>query len=141
MIQRVQSAYLLIGAIVVAVPFFVGFPELEATSPPGVATVWTVLFALTAALGLVAIFLYANRERQQIVAFWSQIAAALGVIVVVGGLILYGASGSGVSALYSDTPGVVAVLAPVVAAFMYRRARAGIARDINLIRSVDRLRD
>jgi metal-dependent hydrolase (beta-lactamase superfamily II) len=90
---------------------------------------------------LVAIFLFKARDRQQIASFWAQISAAIALIVVIGMLLLYGASGTGIRSMVAEAENVVAVAAPLVGLVLFRSARSAIARDIKLIKSMDRLRD
>ena len=141
MIQRIQTLYLFLGAVACAIPFMVGLPALEAGTPSWVSTLHTALYVLAGALGLVAIFLFKARDRQQIASFWAQISAAIALIVVIGMLLLYGASGTGIRSMVAGAENVVAVAAPLVGLVLFRSARSAIARDIKLIKSMDRLRD
>lgn len=141
MIQRIQSVYLLVGAVACGLPFLVGLPTLEAGTPPWVFTLRGVLYIAAGVLGFVAIFLYTSRERQQIAAFWAQVVAAIAVIVIIGMLLLYGRAGSAIQAVTANAEAIVSVAAPLFALGCFRSARSAIARDIKLVKSMDRLRD
>ena len=141
MIQRIQSVYLLLGSAACALPFGFGFAALEPAAPAWVGTVRTALVALAAVVGFVSIFLFTNRSRQQSVVFLAQMLALLCFIIVVATLLLYGSNGTGVQALVGDSDSVVTSAAPLVGGLLYVAARRGIARDIKLVKSMDRLRD
>ncbi len=130
MIQRIQSIYLLLAAI--AVLALLLFPGL--VRPDGWAwyTPVKVAGAILIAVGcLVSIFLYGDRVRQRslvTVALWLSLAlaATLAITAVMAGPIVPSAAWP--------------VLLPTVAFVFLFLARRAITKDIELVRSMDRLR-
>lgn len=141
MIQRIQSLYLLLGATACAIPLLVGLAPVETGTPEWTNTLRSALPVLAALTGFGAIFMYRTRDRQSLVVVVAQALAAVGLIVAVGALILYGAAGPGVRAITASTGGVVSVAGPLAAIVLFQLARRGIAADIRLLKSMDRLRD
>ena len=137
MIQRIQSVYLLLGALLLAGMVLVDAVWQEAAAAPG----WyrpALLAAggLTALLAFAAIFLYKNRNQQRQVVVWVQMMTIGVLLVVIAGLYL-----SGRLASFSAEPGLLlAVALPVLAYALFYLARRSIERDIALVRSMDRLR-
>jgi polyferredoxin len=151
MIQRIQSLYLLLGALlIIALITFLRYlwavPGAEVF--PGYALTVTVLGALVAVLALAAIFLnkdprFPNKmkpglKRQRKVVVAVQVIEVLFLLVFFGGLY---ASGS--LPLLSDPGGVAALLIPVGAYVCFFMARRSIDKDIRQLEKVDqfRLRD
>jgi peptidoglycan/LPS O-acetylase OafA/YrhL len=130
MIQRVQSLYLLLAAIfVLAVPFSPGL-----VTPEGWAwyTPVKVAASLLIAVGcLVAIFLFRDRARQKGLV---TVDMALSVALVAT-LIVAAVTEAGV-----DLSTVWPIVLPVMALVLLFMARRAIAKDIELIQSMDRLR-
>ncbi len=141
MIQRIQTVYLLVGAIVCVLPFLIGFAPLEDGTPQWVFTMRSALYLLTAVLGIIAILLYSRRPTQRSLIFWTEMVASLTLIVSAGSLILYGVGGAGVASVFDSWPATLTIVVPAVALLFYRLARRGVDKDIKLIKSVDRLRD
>lgn len=141
MIQRIQTVYLLIGAMVCAVPFVIGFAPLDGGTPQWVFTMRSGLYILTAVLGVIAVVLFSRRNTQRSFIFWTEMVASLTFIVSAGSLILYGAEGVGVASIFGSPPAVLTIVVPAIALLFYRLARSGVDKDIKLIKSVDRLRD
>jgi len=141
MIQRIQTVYLFVGSAVCALPFLLGFAPLDPAAPEWVETMRTLFLALATGLGLASIFLFANRKRQLSVVFWAQIVAVLGCIIVVATIVLYGSGGPGVKAMAANSKSVIAWAAPLAAGLLYFGARRAISSDIDLVKSMDRLRD
>lgn len=141
MIQRIQSIYLLLGAITLASLLL--FNEIwqgeAAGTLPWFAPALLILGGITVALALVAIFLYKNRERQRGAVVGVQWLTVVWMTVYYGGL-FYGGQ------LQVDAGGdpiavsLLALLMPILAYVFFFLARRGIQRDINLVRSMDRLR-
>jgi hypothetical protein len=142
MIQRIQSAYLLLGAgALVAVPF------LDIISSGAAAQAYGWYRPVITALDIVivvslfaSILLFRNRSLQVRIVSLIQ----LGIIVLAagtyGGLYLAGSlqlvdSGADRGAVWT------AVVLPVVAYVAIALARRAIQKDIALVRSMDRLRD
>ncbi|MGB0176922.1 MAG: DUF4293 domain-containing protein [Owenweeksia sp.] len=134
MIQRIQSIYLLVaailsGAVIFAVPVFQKGEELlMITQYP----VFFAMFILSALVSLFSIFRYKNRQQQVV-------SGRINVIInfVLFGLILYHYFGS------MDTE--VAKLGfgsfiPIIAVVFITLANRAIMRDETLVRAADRLR-
>ena len=105
--------------------------------PPALAMV--ILAGLAIALALGAMFFYKNRELQARV-----IGAAL-VVDLLLALAMMAAVGAGALAPDAPVDGAFAVqasvaLLPVVAYLFLHLARRGVRKDIELVRSMDRLR-
>lgn len=140
MIQRIQSIYLLLAAAAL-----VGFVLLSNMWSLLVVTLgaWSeVAIMALAALGglaaLIAIFLYKERTKQKRIATVAQwIDLALIVLIVVGfGLFSFGED----NGLVAGLPEYGVTLLPIVAYIFLRLALRGINRDIEKVRSMDRLR-
>lgn len=145
MIQRIQTVYLLLGAG--ALGIFLGLSEtwgglLDATAgmavqPPRPAMY--LLAGLAIAIALAATFFYKDRQLQ------SRVIGAGLVVDLLLALAMMAVIGAG--ALAPDVPvdGAFAVqasvaLLPAVAYMFLHLARRGVRRDIELVRSMDRLR-
>lgn len=137
MIQRIQTLYLVAGAVLLAA--FVGVQTQWASLFDGdvavLGTVVLVVAVVAALLALVAIGLYKNRALQRRVISWSLWADLVVVAGVLGGLFLAVQTGE-------EVPSGVALtaIAPVVAYVLLRLGRAGVDRDIATVRSMDRIR-
>lgn len=137
MIQRIQTLYLVAGALLLA--FFVGIQSrwngLFAGDFAVLGTVVTVLAVVAALLALVAVGLYKNRALQRRVVTWAQWADLLVVAGFLAGVLIVVQSAGEV-----PSGAVLAAIAPVVAYVLLRMARAGVDRDIATVRSMDRIR-
>lgn len=140
MIQRAQSLYLLVAALLVGLFFVVGdaWQTFIAPAYPWAEPLALVLGGLTAAVALVAVFLYRNRKQQRAVigaAMWLD----LGLILVVVGTLVARAFGPEpeTTVPYST---FWSVLLPIVAYVALRMAKRGVEKDIALVRSMDRIR-
>lgn len=141
MIQRTQSLYLLLGAIAL---FALLLFDLAWTSPAAADFDWFTPVVLTIAgvLGVAAvgtIFLYGNRPRQKSAVVAIQYATIVFMLVLYGSMYMAGdlhfmRNGE------TDTGKVVAMAMPVLGYILFFLARRGIVRDIELVRSMDRLR-
>jgi hypothetical protein len=142
MIQRVQTLYLLFGALALA---GLGFFDTPWNTNAAAAYGWYVpsligLIGVTAAGALGSIFLYEDRQRQRQFVVGTQVvtvvlaAVMYGGLYLVGGLTLEGTRGA-------ISWGRTAALAmPPVAYALFYLARRGIDHDIELVKSMDRLR-
>ena len=141
MIQRIQTVYLLVAALLLGL--FLGFVDLW-LAVAGEVFGWLGpavygLGGLTAVVALVAVFLYKQRATQAKVILAAQwldlalvlvLAAALGVLNFRDDLHLTEVGAVGLASL----------LLPVFAYVALRMARLGVRKDIDLVRSMDRLR-
>ncbi len=137
MIQRIQTLYLVAGAILLAA--FVGVQAMWASLFEGdVAVLGTVVLAvavLAAVLALVAVGLYKNRALQRRLISWALWADLVVVAGVLGGLFLAMQAGETI-----PSGVMLTAIAPVVAYVLLRLARSGVDRDIATVRSMDRIR-
>jgi len=136
MIQRLQTLYLAVAAallvlfVALASSWTVALPENVAWLAP-VATGLAILTAVVALLGLA---LFKNRTQQGkvvLAAQWLDLALVVAVLV---GLYLGSTTGETAMGRY------LVALTPVVAYVMLRMARQRITKDIELVKSMDRLR-
>lgn len=141
MIQRIQTVYLLVGAIACAVPLVVGVAPLGGEATPWVGTLRTSLFVLASTLGIAAIFLFGKRQVQASLVLWAQVVAALSLLFLAGASLLYSAEGAGIESLVGTGAATAATAAPLVALVLYGLARRAIKADVKLVKSMDRLRD
>ena len=141
MIQRIQTVYLLVAALLLGL--FLGFADLWLVVT-GEMFGWLgpVIYGLgglTAVVALVAIFLYKQRATQAKVvmaAQWLDLLLVL-VLAVVLGVVSFQTD---VDLMAAGAVGVVVLLMPVFAYVALRLARLGVQKDIDLVRSMDRLR-
>ena len=141
MIQRIQSVYLLLGAL--ALLSMLLFDEVwvgeAAEALPWFAPVLLILGGITVALALVAIFLYKNRARQRGVVVGVQWLTVAWMAVFYGGL-FYGGQLQTSAGGDPITASLLVLLVPILAYVFFFLARRGIQKDIALVRSMDRLR-
>ncbi len=140
MIQRLQTVYLLLAVTCLAILFLA---EGAWTGNASASYSWYVpvsmgLFGLAAAGGVTSIFLYKDRDRQRGLVVLMQ-------LVILGGLLLkvvVTSLSDGFASISSNASFEywVGFAAPVMAYLMFLMARRGIDKDINLIKSMDRLR-
>lgn len=142
MIQRIQSVYLLLSALALgALFFFDSIWQSRAAEVYGwFVPALTGLILAAGVVGFVAIFLYGDRPRQRRVVFGAQVLTVLLVAVLYVGFYLTGelsldAAGGGL-----DVDKLFVLFLPVVAYVFYYLARRAIKSDIELVRSMDRLR-
>ncbi len=141
MIQRIQTIYLLLGAL--ALWAVLAFESLW-QSAPAEAYGWfaPAIFALgglAGVVGVVAVFLFRDRPRQRRVVLGGQVLIVLLLIVLYGGFFLAGALSFTFEGQLSWGKLLVFIL-PLGGYVMYFLARRAIAQDIELVRSMDRLR-
>lgn len=141
MIQRVQTLYLFFGALVLAAFGFFGMPW---DSVAASTHVWFVpsligLVVVNAATAVWAIFLYEDRPKQRSVVVGIQIGTVALAAVLYGGLYLTSEltvrAAEGIQWMR-----VVVLSLPLVAYVLFLLARRGIEHDIELVKSMDRLR-
>ena len=138
MLQRIQTLYLTLGALLLAL--FVGVGETWAAAiGDEVAWLGTLAYALagvTALVALISVALYKDRQRQRQVILAAQwLDLALVVAVLVG---LYLAFDS--SAPTAPVGYYLVAMMPIVAYVLLRMARQRVVRDIEVVKSMDRLR-
>jgi hypothetical protein len=141
MIQRIQTAYLLLGCTASVAPIALGLTPLSPAAPNWVEPLRLLLFGLSAGIGFLSIFLYSNRGRQLVVALGAFIAALVCLVVVLATFVFYAVTLPGIEAAFATRGAVVTTIAPLVSGAFYYAARRGIASDIKLVKSMDRLRD
>ena len=137
MIQRIQSIYLLVGAVAMAIfcilPFgAVGADEQLSHVACADYPVYLILNILIAVVLFLAIFLFKNRKMQLTLTRVSLLLIA--VSAVCGGLLLFGGDSEGARLEWA---GGVTLL--IIALFMTLMAGKGIRHDINIIKNADRL--
>ena len=139
MIQRIQSVYLLMGALALVGLLLVDVvwqnPAVERYG--WLSTAILVLGATAAFIGLIALFLYRDRKQQRRVVLGAQLATVALLAVLVGGFALGQAMPV---VLAAGVAGYAGLLLPVLAYVLYFFARRAIQKDIDLVRSMDRLR-
>lgn len=142
MIQRIQSVYLLLGAAALAGLVFLDSLWQSAAAAtyswfgPSIAG----LSIATAVVGLIAIFLYNTRPLQRKVVLGTQMGTVITVAVLYGTLYLTGGFDVRAADGSFDTGQILLVALPVVAYVLFYLARRGIESDIELVKSMDRLR-
>lgn len=141
MIQRIQSVYLLLGALCLASLAFVDDIWLSQAAESQAWYVPTVtLFGIATVLAaLIAIFLYKNRSQQLKLIVAVQMMTLAFLVILFGGQILVGdftlfEGGT------ADVAMIIALILPIAAYIFFYLARRGVRRDINLVKSMDRLR-
>ena len=139
MIQRIQTAYLALGSVIVTLPLMLGNLAVESTAQNWFPWIRLGLSVVAAVLGVVAIFGYGNRKRQSTTTFYAQVAVLLLLLVVVATTILYGAR-PGVETWTRDVYHLSALVLPAIAYILFGLARRAIRRDAELVKSMDRLR-
>lgn len=141
MLQRKQSVYLLLGSLsIVAMLFFDGIWE----TPAAETLVWYVPSLIVTGIvvvvvALVAIFMYGNRLRQQQVVVAVQVLTLIFMVLLYGGLFLTGVT-TQIAEGAVEAPTLIGLVLPILAYVFFYLARKGIQADIDLVRSMDRLR-
>lgn len=135
MIQRIQSIFLFLAALVSGV-FSNIFDLWKSGSEWMQANDYTVIYALFIASGILAlanIFFFGNRKRQML---FNAINIFLN-IVLVGLLVyqLYNLPGEGLSSEKG-----IGLFLPVISMLLLWLANRSIIKDENLVKSVDRIR-
>lgn len=141
MIQRIQSLYLLLGALCIASLAFIESAwqnqaaETIAWYVPAVA----IVGAATVIVAVTTIFIYKDRFRQIKLIVAVQVMTLGLLVVLFSGLFLAGefAELQGGTAAWGR---LLPFLLPVAAYVFFYLARRGVQRDIDLVKSMDRLR-
>jgi hypothetical protein len=141
MIQRIQSIYLLLGVLCLGGLLLY---DIVRTGPAAAAYAWyapavLALDLVGIGLALFAIFLYKNRPRQRGVVLLAQVVTLLLMVVLYGGLFLAGELQVFREGAAEIGP-LVFLLLPVTAYILFYLARKGVEKDIEVVRSMDRLR-
>ena len=138
MIQRIQTLYLVTGALLLALFVALGdvWAGAIAESVSWLGLVGYALAGVTALVALVAVGLYKNRELQSRVILAAQWLDLVVVVVVLVGLYMTADS----AAPQAPVGLYLVALQPVAAYVLLRLARQGVVRDIQTVRSMDRIR-
>lgn len=141
MIQRIQSVYLLLGTLLLALFVGLGNEWVNAATSLHASVPWVVyvLATITGLVSFVALLLYKDRARQaQAISYaqWLSLALILVVVAAMGML----SFGSQEGVLPSSLTAYLKLLMPVAAYVFFSLARRAVQKDIALLRSVDRLR-
>lgn len=133
MIQRIQTIYLLVVALVSGVlPFFFPIDHKESLFKTLTTTI-AVLFPLVAVLALISLVSFKNRKKQ----FVLNRINILCNLILLGVLAYQKLKSSGESDI--SVKGVL-VLVPTISIVFLFLANKAIHRDENLVKSADRLR-
>lgn len=141
MIQRIQSVYLLAGALLLVLFAALGEAWLSVvgTAFPWLTPLAYGLTGLSALTALISVFLYKQRDLQAKVILGAQwLTLALVFVLAVTFAMLSFRTGEELSA--AGITGLMVLLLPVVAYVCLSLARRGVKKDIALVRSMDRLR-
>ncbi len=138
MIQRIQTLYLVAGALLLALFVALGstWAAAIAEAQAWLGTLGYVLAGVTAVAALVAVGLYKNRDLQRrviLVAQWLDLA--LVIVVLVGLYLAFDSSDFEAPVGY-----YLVALQPIVAYLLLRMARQRVSADIEMVRSMDRIR-
>ncbi len=141
MIQRIQTVYLALGALaLIALAVLPAIWQSMAADAyawfaPGTAGA----AAAAAAVAIWSIFLYEDRPRQRRMVLGAQLLAVITLLIVYGGFFMVGALDVR-PAGEMEWGRLTAMVLPVLAYIFFFLARRGIEKDIELVRSMDRLR-
>jgi hypothetical protein len=137
MIQRIQSVYLLVASLLLFLTASALYVMPEVTLA-GFRLVCVIVASLIGLASLASIFFFGNRVLQAQIVNSLRLVGALLVIGLAAGLF---AAGEMSTVIAGGALGVVGILiAPLIGLISLHLARKGIGRDIDLIRSMDRLR-
>lgn len=138
MIQRIQTLYLVAGALLLAL--FVALGDTWAAAiveeQRWLGTLGYALAGVTALVALVSVALFRNRALQRRVIYAAQwLDLALIVVVLVGFYITFDSGAFEAPAGY-----YLIALQPIAAYILLRMARQKVTADIEVVRSMDRIR-
>lgn len=139
MIQRIQTLWLLLAALVMAGIFYFPvykFPEgIDLTIGNNYLAI--ALTGLSIILNLVAVFSFKNRKNQKNLC-WVNILVCLGLLA----WLFYSVSAGQAQPINTDAGGYywIGAFLPLVAIIFLLMARSAIRKDEKLIKSMDRLR-
>ena len=141
MIQRIQSVYLLLGGLLLSsfVVLASAWTRTAATVHASLPWAIYVLSVVDGLIGFVAVVLYKDRQTQvRVIAIvqWLDLALIL-VLVAVLGILSFR---SDQDALSSSMTTYAVLLMPVASYILFGLARRAVSKDIELVRSADRLR-
>ncbi|MFT3793216.1 DUF4293 domain-containing protein [Flavobacterium sp.] len=137
MIQRIQTVYLLLAMITIAIlPFFFPLWTLEGSQPFYFmqSQVYAALFGLSCAMSLLAILSYKKRQHQFVI---GRLNIILNLILL--GLFVYRSLNLSGEAVKVSEKGIGMFL-PIVSIVFLVLANKAIKKDEDLVKSVDRLR-
>ncbi len=141
MIQRIQTVYLALGAGAVVALLFLD-PIWSSTAQSSYAWFGPTLISLGGLIVLTAlagIFGYKNRKQQQKVVLVAQYLTLMLALVLYGALFFSGGlvvrTTEGING-----PMLIALLVPLAAYVLFALARRSIQKDIDKVKSMDRLR-
>ncbi len=138
MLQRLQTLYLVLGALLLALFVGVGGTWAEAIgdSVPWLGTLGYVLAGITALVALVAVALFKDRATQRrVIAAAQWLDLALVTVVMIGLYIAFDSSAGTAPVGY-----YLVAMMPIVAYVLLRMARQRVVADIERVRSMDRIR-
>ena len=148
MIQRIQSVYLLVAAILMAVTAFSPIINLqneltlfsygiEGVDGSVIFPTWGIISmaAIRSILSFVSIFLYKNRKKQR---NFTLIAAAIVVVYFVTGMVYMSSYMKGDFSLFASIS--YGLFFPVIALICLLLASQRIKKDEKLVKSLNRLR-
>jgi len=141
MIQRIQTIYLIAGAVVIGGIYLLDdiWRGRAAVGSSWFTAVTLGIFGICVVGALLAVFLYKDRKRQRSVIVLLQLFTAMGLLTLFAGEYL----GGTLPFVGSESEGVeegVGIGLAVAGYVCFYLARRGIDRDIELLKSVDRLR-
>ncbi len=138
MIQRIQTLYLVAGALLLALFLALGdtWASAIAEELAWLGVLGYALAAVTALVALVSVALYKDRPLQRRVIFAAQwLDLALIVVVLVGFYLAFDSD-----AFQAPVGYYLVALQPIVAYLLLRMARQRVTADIEVVRSMDRIR-
>ncbi|MDA0379600.1 MAG: DUF4293 family protein [Bacteroidetes bacterium] len=140
MIQRLQTVYLLLAVVFLAIMFLAqgAWTGVAASTYSWYVPVTMGIFGLSAAGGVTAIFLYKDRQRQRGFVVLLQYLIVVGMLTKMVATWLTGGFASVMTDASFDF--WLGFGSPVMTYLMFLMARRGIDRDIALLKSMDRLR-
>ena len=141
MIQRIQTVYLALGALaLIALAVLPSIWQSVAADTYGWFAPGTAGAAGAAAgVAIWSIFLYEDRPRQRTVVLSAQLLAVVTLLMVYGGCLMAGTLDVRPTG-EMEWGRLTAMVLPVLAYIFFFLARRGIEKDIELVRSMDRLR-
>ena len=135
MIQRIQTVYLIITAIISGLlPFRLPLWTEEGNSIYAQQTLWiAIVFLAVAILALIAVFLYKNRKNQFVL---NRLNLILNLFLL--GFFVYRSLNLSGEAAVSEKG--IGMLIPIFSIVFLALANKAIKKDEDLVKSVDRLR-
>ncbi len=135
MLQRIQSVYLLVAALISGItPFFLSLWKIGTTEIMAIENIWYILLFITSSvLSIVTIFLYTNRKNQFVL---NRLNMILNFILI--GLFLFVLLNLSGETNVSEKG--IGIYIPLFSIFLLVFANKAIKRDEDLVKSVDRIR-